>query len=145
MNKQLEIAPDLADRFKRNVHILSSETLTNLYSIVELRQPWISFKIEAVKLELPSNTIVTIELITPSVCHTELDRIGTDEKISIVLIEPEGINKRVEMYQWLNGKIVEKKYTREKRYPDKEPYQLDECFIGTQKYVFEFPYSDNTN
>ena len=145
MNKQLEITPELANKFKHNVHILSSETLTDLYSIVDLRKPWGTFKIEALHPGLPANTIVTIELITPSFCHTELDRIGINENISIVLIDSEGINKKVEMYQWLNGKIVEKKYTREKRYPENEIYQLDECFIGTQKYVFEFPYSDNTN
>ena len=145
MNEQLEITPELANTFKHNVHILSSETLTDLYSIVDLRSPWGSFQIEALHPGLSSNTIVTMELITPSVCHTELDRIGTDEKISIVLIEPNSFNKNVEVYQWLNGKIVEKKYTREKRYPENEIYQLDECFIGTQKYVFEFPYSDNTN
>jgi hypothetical protein len=114
MNKQLEITPELADKFKSNVHILSSETLTNLYSIVDLREPWSSFKIERLNPELPSNTIVTIELITPSVCHTELDRIGVNEKISIVLIEPHSTDKGVEFYQWLNGKIIEKKYTRTK-------------------------------
>ena len=140
MNKQLEITPELADKFRHNVHILSSETLTNLYSIVALRKPWNSFKIEALNPELPSNTIVTIELITPSVCHNELERIGTDEKISLVLIEDEGINKRIEMYQFLNGKIIEKRYIRERGCPEFNEYKLDECLMGTQKYVFEFPY-----
>jgi len=129
MNKQLERTPEVADKFKHNVYILSSDTLTDLYSIVDLRKPWNSFRIEALNPESPSNTIVTIRLISPSVCRTKLDRIGTDEKISIVLIDPEGINKKIEMYQWLNGKIIEKKHT----------------ILGTQKYVFEFPYIDNTN
>ena len=124
MNKQLEITPELSDKFKHNVHILSSETLTDLYSIVDLRKPWNSFKIEALNPEPPSNTIVTIRLIGQSVCRAKLDRIGTNEKISIVLIESQGINKKIEMYQWANGKIIEKKHT----------------ILDSQKYVFEFPY-----
>ena len=79
MNKQLEITPELSDKFKHNVHILSSETWTDLYSIVALRKPWNSFRIESVNPEPPSNTIVTIRLISQSVCRAKLDRIGTDE------------------------------------------------------------------